>query len=126
MTKSILASIAGLLTPEQLIVQVLQTLYILIQNIKKETSLYYIFSNNHINDIVTLSFDFEEDEVLGYYINLLKTISLRLTPKIVQLFFQVIFLIGFPTVTHTIVLWASWLASDQFQIHTVLSHSTIL
>ena len=69
--------------------QVLQTLYILIQNIRSQTAIYYIFSNNHVNDIVTLRFDFEDDEVLGYYINLLKTISLRLTSKTVQFFFQV-------------------------------------
>ena len=69
--------------------QVLQTLYILIQNIRSQTAIYYIFSNNHVNDILTLPFDFEDDEVLGYYINLVKTISLRLTSKTVQLFFQV-------------------------------------
>ena len=67
----------------------LQTLYILIQNIRSQTAIYYIFSNNHVNDIITLPFDFEDDEVLGYYINLVKTISLRLTSKTVQLFFQV-------------------------------------
>ena len=78
------------LTPDPFVLmQVLQTLYILIQNVRRQTAIYYILSNNHVNDIVTLSFDFEDDEVLGYYINLLKTISLRLTPKSVQFFYQV-------------------------------------
>lgn len=66
----------------------LQTLYILIQNVRSKTATYYLLSNNHVNDIVTLPFDFEDDEVLGYYINLLKTISLRLTAKTVQFFYQ--------------------------------------
>lgn len=68
--------------------QVLQTLSILIQNIRSDTALYYMFSNNHINEIVQLRFDFEDDEVLGYYINLLKTIALKLTPETVQFFFR--------------------------------------
>ena len=72
-----------------LVLQVLQTLYILIQNLRSKTALYYICSNNHVNDLVTLSFDFEDEEVLGYYINLLKSISLQLTTKTAQFFFMV-------------------------------------
>ncbi len=72
-----------------LALQVLQTLYILIQNLRSKTALYYICSNNHVNDLVTLSFDFEDEEVLGYYINLLKSISLQLTTKTAQFFFMV-------------------------------------
>lgn len=67
--------------------QVLQSLSILIQNIRKETAIFYMFSNNYINDIVTQKFDFRDDEVLGYYINLLKTISLKLNKRTVQFFF---------------------------------------
>ncbi|CAD7703845.1 unnamed protein product, partial [Ostreobium quekettii] len=68
--------------------QVLQTLSIMIQNLRNETSVYYIFSNNHINDIVQLAFDFNDEEVLGYYISFLKTISLKLNVKTVQFFFK--------------------------------------
>ncbi|KAK9820557.1 hypothetical protein WJX72_011634 [[Myrmecia] bisecta] len=68
--------------------QVLQTLSILIQNIRSETAIFYLFSNNHINDIVAMRFDFEDDEVLGYFINLLKTISLKLNSGTVQFFFH--------------------------------------
>lgn len=70
--------------------QVLQTLSILIQNIRSQVAIFYLFSNNHVNDIVALRFDFDDDEVLGYYINLLKTISLKLNESTVQFFFQVI------------------------------------
>ncbi|GAB4821885.1 hypothetical protein N2152v2_008931 [Parachlorella kessleri] len=68
--------------------QVLQTLSILIQNVRNQQTVYYLFSNNHINEIVTMRFDFEDDEVLGYYVNLLKTISLKLNEVTVQFFFQ--------------------------------------
>ena len=44
--------------------QVLQTLSILIQNVRNQQTVYYLFSNNHINEIVTMRFDFEDDEVL--------------------------------------------------------------
>jgi hypothetical protein len=43
---------------------VLQTLSILIQNLRNQQTVYYLFSNNHINEIVTMRFDFEDDEVL--------------------------------------------------------------
>lgn len=58
--------------------QVLQTLSIIIQNVRSETGIFFLFSNNHINNIVDLDFDFSDDEVLGYYISFLKTISLKL------------------------------------------------
>eukprot|EP00891_Asterochloris_glomerata_P000898 jgi/Astpho2/898/e_gw1.00016.296.1_t len=68
--------------------QVLQTLSILIQNIRSKTAIYYLFSNNHLNEIVAMRFDFEDDEVLGYYIGLLKTMSLKLDRSTVQFFFH--------------------------------------
>ena len=33
-------------------VQLLQTLNILFENIKNETSIYYLLSNNHVNSII--------------------------------------------------------------------------
>ena len=68
--------------------QVLQTLSILIQNIRSTTAIFYLFSNNVVNEIVAMRFDFEDDEVLGYFINLLKTISLKFNASTVQFFFQ--------------------------------------
>jgi protein CLEC16A len=66
--------------------QVLQTLGIIIQNVRSETGIYFLFSNNHINNIVGVPFDFEDEEVLGFYISFLKAISLKLTPQTVQFF----------------------------------------
>jgi hypothetical protein len=43
--------------------QLLQTLSILVQNTERETSLYYLFSNNYINDLIEVKqFDFDADE----------------------------------------------------------------
>lgn len=66
----------------------MQTLSILIQNVQNQQTEYYLFSNNHLNNIASLRFNFEDDEVLGYYINLLKTISLKLNETTVQFFFR--------------------------------------
>ena len=66
--------------------QVLQTLSIIIQNVRSETGIFFLFSNNHVNNIVSSNFDFEDEEVLGYYISFLKAISLKLNPLTVRFF----------------------------------------
>lgn len=66
--------------------QVLQTLSIIIQNVRSETAIFFLFSNNHINNIVDLEFDFDDEEVLGFYVSFLKTISLKLNPSTVHFF----------------------------------------
>lgn len=43
--------------------QVLQTLSIIIQNVRSETAVFFLFSNNHINNIIDLDFDFDDEEV---------------------------------------------------------------
>ncbi|ETO20786.1 protein CLEC16A [Reticulomyxa filosa] len=69
-------------------IQVLQTLSIMIQNISKQMSLYYLFSNNYINDMVVHDFDFMDNEILAYYISFLKTISLKLDRDVINFFFN--------------------------------------
>ena len=67
-------------------VQILQTLSILTQNIQSEQAIYYLFSKNHINAIIGQDFNFDDDEVLGYYISFLKTISLKLNSGTIHFF----------------------------------------
>ena len=106
-------------------VQLLQTLNILFENIRNETSLckrpattttlptkaksvenihYYLlfiylfvvrfdgkdflFSNNHINNIILHKFDFSDEEVMAYYISFLKTLSLKLNTHSIHFFFN--------------------------------------
>jgi len=68
-------------------VQVLQTLSILIQNTRSEQAIYFLFSNNHINAIVSREFDIKNDEVLAYYVSFLKAIAMKLNKETVQFFF---------------------------------------
>eukprot|EP01039_Chlorochromonas_danica_P020231 gene20231-24657_t len=70
-------------------VQILQTLSILISCVKNDTSLYYLLSNNHINDILMFRHDFDSDESLSaQFASFMKTLSLRLNDQTVQFFFR--------------------------------------
>ncbi len=86
--------------------QVLQTLGIIIQNVRSQTAIFFLFSNNHVNNIVDLDFDFEDEEVLGYYISFLKTISLKLNRGTVQFFFDTSgdATVSFPLYTRAVTL----------------------
>lgn len=66
--------------------QVLQTLSIIVQNLRSETGIHFLFSNNHLNNIVETQLDWEDEEVLGYYISFLKALSQRLDAATVQFF----------------------------------------
>ncbi|XP_005181650.2 protein CLEC16A homolog [Musca domestica] len=69
-------------------VQLLQTLNILFENIRNETSLYYLLSNNHVNSIIVHKFDFSDEDVMGYYILFLKTLSLKLNTHTIHFFYN--------------------------------------
>ncbi|XP_057311483.1 protein CLEC16A-like [Hydractinia symbiolongicarpus] len=69
-------------------VQLLQTLNILFENIRHQTSLYFLLSNNHVNSIIVHKFDFSNEEVLAYYISFLKTLSLKLNMQTINFFFN--------------------------------------
>ncbi|XP_047529583.1 protein CLEC16A homolog isoform X3 [Vanessa atalanta] len=69
-------------------VQLLQTLNILFENIRNETSLYYLLSNNHVNSIIVHKFDISDEEVMAYYISFLKTLSLKLNNHTIHFFYN--------------------------------------
>ncbi|KAG7302494.1 hypothetical protein JYU34_012410, partial [Plutella xylostella] len=69
-------------------VQLLQTLNILFENIRNETSLYYLLSNNHVNSIIVHKFDFSDEEVMAYYVSFLKTLSLKLNNHTIHFFYN--------------------------------------
>ncbi|XP_064406876.1 protein CLEC16A-like isoform X2 [Halichondria panicea] len=69
-------------------VQLLQTLNILFENIKNETAIYYLLSNNHVNSIIVLKLDFSDEEVLAYYISFVKTLSFRLNSHTIHFFYN--------------------------------------
>ncbi len=68
--------------------QLLQTLSILLENLRSTASPYYLLSNDRINAIIAHQFDFGDEEVLAYYISFLKTLALKLDASTVQFFFN--------------------------------------
>mmetsp|Transcript_19646 Transcript_19646/g.34805 ORF Transcript_19646/g.34805 Transcript_19646/m.34805 type:complete len:783 (-) Transcript_19646:76-2424(-) len=73
--------------PKKVKLQLLQTLSMLIQNIRRQTSVYYILSNNHVNRLMSTQMDFEDDEILAYYITLMKSLAMRLDTETIKFFF---------------------------------------
>lgn len=66
--------------------QLLQTVSIMVQNLKSEHAIYYLFSNEYINYLITYSFDFQNEELLSYYISFLRAISGKLNKNTISLF----------------------------------------
>ncbi|CAK8564083.1 unnamed protein product [Lathyrus sativus] len=69
--------------------QLLQTVSILVQNLRNEHAIYYLFSNQHINYLITYSFDFQNEELLSYYISFLRAISGKLNRNTVSLLVKI-------------------------------------
>ncbi|XP_047959769.1 protein TRANSPARENT TESTA 9-like isoform X1 [Salvia hispanica] len=72
---------------ESLIVsrQLLQTMSIMIQNLKNDHSIYYMFRNEHVNYLIAYPFDFGNEELLSYYISFLRAISGKLNKDTISL-----------------------------------------
>ncbi|XP_071729683.1 protein TRANSPARENT TESTA 9 isoform X2 [Rutidosis leptorrhynchoides] len=67
-------------------IQLLQTMSIMIQNLKSDHSIYYLFSNEHINFLITYSYDFRNEELLlSYYLSFLRAISGKLNKNTISL-----------------------------------------
>ena len=74
-----------------IILQIIKTLSILIININNRVILYYILSNNFINKIIkSINTDFikSDEDFLSYYVNFLKSISLKIDLTLLQFFFM--------------------------------------
>ncbi|CAJ0941092.1 unnamed protein product, partial [Mesorhabditis belari] len=100
-------------------VQLLQTLNILFENIRHETSLYFLLSNNHVNHIITHRFDFSNEEILAYYVSFIKTLSMRLNPATIHFFFNET-TNDFPLLTETLKLFDSKETMVRIAVRTVV------
>ncbi|CBZ31006.1 conserved hypothetical protein [Leishmania mexicana MHOM/GT/2001/U1103] len=76
------------LMPSSVKQQSLQSVTVMLQNLSRTSSLYYLCSNNHINRMVAVEFDIHDDEFVSLYVSFLKSLALRCTPDTVQLFFE--------------------------------------
>ncbi|KAL0209767.1 hypothetical protein P9112_009851 [Eukaryota sp. TZLM1-RC] len=73
--------------------QLLQSISILVSNLTSTDAIYYLLSNNAISSIIqhpTFSYHYlsQNEEILAYYIALVKSIALRLDVSTLQFFFD--------------------------------------
>lgn len=74
--------------PIEIHIQILQTLSILVSCVRNYTSLYYLLSNNYVNDIISYPHNFHSDEgLIDQFVSFMKSISLKLNIQTVQFFF---------------------------------------
>ena len=69
-------------------IQIIQSFSILILNITSQTTIYFIFSNNFLNQIISRNYEKYDDEFVAYYINFIKSLSLKIDSTSVQFFFH--------------------------------------
>jgi hypothetical protein len=90
--------------PVSVLVQILQTLSILISCVRNDTSLYYLLSNNRINQVIVFPYNLNVDESLrDHYVSFLKTLSMRLNKQTVN-FLYIESASSFPLLTQAIKL----------------------
>jgi protein CLEC16A len=68
--------------------QIIKSFSVLILNMTNTTTLYYIFSNNFINQIISNDYEKYDDEFVSYYVNFIKSLSLKIDTTTVQFFFH--------------------------------------
>ncbi|KAE9555667.1 hypothetical protein FO519_001138 [Halicephalobus sp. NKZ332] len=69
-------------------VQLLQTWNIIFENLRNESALYFLLSNNNVNSVIQHNFDFNNEDIMAYFISFVKTLSLKLNVKTVHFFFN--------------------------------------
>ncbi len=73
---------------KQINLQIIKSFSVLILNTTNMTTLYYIFSNNFINQIVSNDYERYDDDFLSYYINFLKSLCQKMDQTTIQFFFH--------------------------------------
>ena len=81
--------IASKNTNIEILLQIIKSMSALILTITNEASIFYIFSNNFINNIITND-DIQQssEDFISFYINFLKSLSLKIDTKTIELFFH--------------------------------------
>ena len=74
--------------PTSVKVQVIQCIVILLQNLSRQQSFYFVCSNNHINKMILAELDEDDEELMSNYVSFLKSVCLRLNDESVQFFFS--------------------------------------
>jgi len=69
-------------------IQIIKSFSLLILNISSHPTIYFIFSNNFLNQIISQNYEKHDDEFIAYYINFIKSLSLKIDLTTIQFFFH--------------------------------------
>ena len=68
--------------------EIIKSFSVLILNIKNPQTLYFFFSNNFINQIISNNYEKYDDDFIFYYINFLKSLTMKIDNTTIQFFFN--------------------------------------
>jgi protein CLEC16A len=68
--------------------QIIKSFSVLILNCSNTTTLYYVFSNNFLNQIISNDYEKYDEDFLSYYVNFIKSLSLKIDQTTIQFFFH--------------------------------------
>ena len=66
----------------------IQQISFLLQNLENKQYIYYLFSNNFLNILLSKNFLFYNDDYFTLYVSFLKSLSLRITKETLSLLYQ--------------------------------------
>uniref|UniRef100_A0A0A9X595 Uncharacterized protein gop-1 n=1 Tax=Lygus hesperus TaxID=30085 RepID=A0A0A9X595_LYGHE len=100
--------VTNALLPSCVKFQVLYCITILLKNLKRKSSVYFICSNNHINRMIAIDLDenFKDDDLLSMYVSFSKTLTLFLDRSTIPFFYDAHHK-SFPLFTKTVKLMRS-------------------
>ena len=68
--------------------EIIRSFSILILNMNNPQSIYFFFSNNFINQIISNDYQKHDEDFVFYYINFLKSLAMKIDINTIQFFLQ--------------------------------------
>jgi protein CLEC16A len=89
---NIIASLFGLLnqhaTHKDVVMKIISTMASFITNMSKAIHVNYILSHATLNSFIEYEYDFSDEEIVDYYVNFLKSLTLRMDRVNIKLYFN--------------------------------------
>ncbi|KAH9267157.1 hypothetical protein BASA83_010070 [Batrachochytrium salamandrivorans] len=73
---------------DAIVLSVLRFFNVFLESVKSGSIMYFMLSNNYINDVISVPLNVENEEILSYFVTLLKNISNKLNSRTIQLLFN--------------------------------------
>lgn len=73
---------------QSILIAVIEGISMLLINLSREESIHYFLSNSSLMKFQMMKFSSLDTELAEYYINFLKSISIRLNPMTIKLFYN--------------------------------------